>query len=92
MEVAKYDLGTQNRKFIIFLQYIHILRKECHSCFCVFYDAKRTGMCATFRKKGKKGQIFKNLGENVQKFENILKKGRQIFENLGKTVQNLKIF
>ena len=37
------------------------------------------GMRAIFQKKdkkrAKKGKIFENLGKNVQKFENILKKG-----------------
>ena len=32
---------------------------ECHSFFCVFYDAKHKGMCATFQKKVKKGQYLK---------------------------------
>ena len=64
MEVAEYILGTQNRKLIIFLQYV--LRKECHSCFCVLYDAKHKGTHAIFQKKDKKGQIFENLGKNVQ--------------------------
>ena len=66
MEVVEYVLGTQNRKLIIFLQYIYILRKECHSCFCVLYDAKHNGMCAIFQKKGKKEQILENLGKNEQ--------------------------
>ena len=41
------------------------------------------GMCAIFHKKGKKmlkkgkkGQIFENLGKNVKNLKNILKKDR----------------
>ena len=62
MEVAEYVQSTQNRKLMIFLQYIYIyiyiyiLTKECHSCFCVLYDAKHKGMRAHFQKKGKKVQ------------------------------------
>ena len=67
MEVAEYVLGAQNRKLIVFLQYIHIyIKKECHSYFCVLYNAKDKSICAIFQKKGKKGQIFENLGKNVQ--------------------------
>ena len=58
MEVAECVQSTQNRKLMIFLQYIYIyiLTKECHSCFCVLYDAKHKGMRAHFQKKGKKVQ------------------------------------
>ena len=69
MEVAEYVLGTQNRKLIIFLQYV--LRKECHSCFCVLYDAKHKGMCAIFQKKGK----YLKIWAKMYKTENAMKKG-----------------
>ena len=60
-----------------------------HISICTRPILKSKGMCAVrfFRKKGekrarkcfkkaKKGKIFENLGKNVQKLENILKKGR----------------
>ena len=83
MEVAEYVKSTQNRKSLIFFAvyiyiYIYILRKECHSCFCVLYDAKHKGMRAIFQKKGKKAQNIWKFGQKCTKFENILKKGSPI--------------
>ena len=42
--------------YIYIYIYIYLLRKDCHSCFCVLYDAKHKGMRAIFHKKYKKGQ------------------------------------
>ena len=75
MEVAEYVLGTQNRKLIIFLQYIYIYIKKRMSqlLLCTLW-CKTEGHVCNFSEKGQKRANIWKFGQKCTKFEDILKK------------------